>query len=810
MFSLSTLRSHSRRGRCDPLSLRGGLSLSRVVCALVSPLVFALLAFPARDSSLSPYRHFLLSSPPLHSLSLALPASASPVADWVDRLPSVPFFASYGNSTWFSLDGGAAPAAEAPPAVAAASSPTASPAPGAGAASEDKSAASASSAGAASTTPRFPSAAATVEPPGTSPAASQPPELVRDEAAEAPEAKKEEEKSSPSKLATAAPAAPAEGLAASFTNVNMLLLALCLLCCFGFGYLIHMNVIRHLPDSGAAMLIGFVFGLLARVFGPSAAENSFLHFDPQFFYFVLLPPIVLEAGFCLNKAAFVYNLGPILMLSIAGTILSAFIIAQVTFATAHISGLEGPAHEIRGFSWAFASLISATDTVATLSIIGSPKFRLGKKGVDLYSILMGESVLNDAVSIALTRSVLKLFFTAEAVVAQRASGIDVIADFVSVVVGSLIIGLGLGAACCFCFRHSQLRRLPEYEVAITLLTAYMAFGVSEWLGFSGVVSLFFCGVMLGHFNMHNLSKKSRYSIDIVFKTIALISEKTVFAYLGVVAAIGIGERAFNICFILISLSACAISRVACVFPLCFISNRFRREEERIDFKQQILMWLAGLRGAVAFALAMTIPCSFDMWRAVCRHNKDLVITTTLVLVAVTTLGVGSVLEYSAVKLGTVQRRREPAGGGALLPHSPSGAEGLLLSSASSPADSNDEGAAEPDEPTAEMHFALEDGDREKGSEEEEAQPNFDASGRPLGACIRFLYRLDREYLQRWFGRDDTCGASQAADAFAASSFPAARSEAAALEQATVTAVGPQHHEEGDMLRRWSLKNPAGV
>lgn len=127
---------------------------------------------------------------------------------------------------------------------------------------------------------------------------------------------------SSSKLGTAGSIAPSPSSlspSASFTNVNMLLLAVCLLCCFTLGYLIHVNVIPHLPDSAAAMLTGFVFGLLARVFGSSPSENSFLHFDPQFFYFVLLPPIVLEAGFCLNKTAFLNNLGAILLLSILGT-----------------------------------------------------------------------------------------------------------------------------------------------------------------------------------------------------------------------------------------------------------------------------------------------------------------------------------------------------------------------------------------------------------------------------------------------------------------------------------------------------------
>lgn len=52
----------------------------------------------------------------------------------------------------------------------------------------------------------------------------------------------------------------------------------------------------------------------------------------------------------------------------------------------------------------------------------------------------------------------------------------------------------------FVFRVCLTHRLPQYEVAVTLLTAYIAFGVAEVLELSGVVSLFSCGAMLSYFN----------------------------------------------------------------------------------------------------------------------------------------------------------------------------------------------------------------------------------------------------------------------------------------------------------------------
>ena len=199
----------------------------------------------------------------------------------------------------------------------------------------------------------------------------------------------------------------------AFSTGNLLVLSSCLLLCFFFGYLSHTQKIRHLPDSAGAMLVGGIFGLLIRMYaqftdipengtgdlglqstapfsyhlpvatpgaskaGASAAALTGLYFDPHFFYIVLLPPIVLDAGLSVSQYDFLRNGAPILLFAFAGTLTSTLLIyVGLHAANEHLAdvGLQGPPHKVRAFLWAFAALISATDTVAIMNLLNSPRF----------------------------------------------------------------------------------------------------------------------------------------------------------------------------------------------------------------------------------------------------------------------------------------------------------------------------------------------------------------------------------------------------------------------------------------------------
>jgi sodium/hydrogen exchanger 8 len=43
------------------------------------------------------------------------------------------------------------------------------------------------------------------------------------------------------------------------------------------------------------------------------------------------------------------------------------------------------------------------------------------------------------------------------------------------------------------------------EVGLIFLTGYISYLASELAGFSGVISMLFCGITLAHFNTYNMS-----------------------------------------------------------------------------------------------------------------------------------------------------------------------------------------------------------------------------------------------------------------------------------------------------------------
>lgn len=73
---------------------------------------------------------------------------------------------------------------------------------------------------------------------------------------------------------------------------------------------------------------------------------------------------------------------------------------------------------------------------------------------------------------------------------------------------SVLIGVIVGLITTIIFKNLRflLQEKGISEMAMTLLTGYLGYVISEWLSFSGVISMLFSGIVLSHYNVYNMTE----------------------------------------------------------------------------------------------------------------------------------------------------------------------------------------------------------------------------------------------------------------------------------------------------------------
>ena len=125
--------------------------------------------------------------------------------------------------------------------------------------------------------------------------------------------------------------------------------------------------------------------------------GDYLVFDTEFFFLFLLPPIIFESGYAIDAEPFFRNIGKIAYFAFIGTFAGSFAFGIGIY----VLGALGLAHPF-GFvnAMLFGSIMGATDPVTVLAIFTDLRVDL-----DLFAVVFGESVLNDAVAVVLYRAI---------------------------------------------------------------------------------------------------------------------------------------------------------------------------------------------------------------------------------------------------------------------------------------------------------------------------------------------------------------------------------------------------------------------
>lgn len=368
------------------------------------------------------------------------------------------------------------------------------------------------------------------------------------------------------------------------------------------------------PESALLIVLGLLLGGIVW----AADHTASFTLTPNVFFFYLLPPIILDAGYFMPNRHFFGNLGTILMYAVIGTIWNAATTGLSLYGVFK-SGIMGNLDAGLLEFLLFGSLIAAVDPVAVLAV-----FEEVHVNEVLFIIVFGESLLNDAVTVV-------LYNVFESFVKVGPGNIEGL-DYFKGIVSFFVVSLG-GAAIgiIFAFLLSFVTRFTKHvrviEPGFVFVISYLSYLTAEMLSLSAILAITFCGICCQKYVKANLCEQSITTVRYAMKMLASGAETIIFMFLGI-SAVDTTIWTWNTAFILLTLVFISVYRVIGVAILTWIMNHYRVVQ--LEIIDQVVMSYGGLRGAVAFALvalldAETIPV------------RNLFVSTTIIVVYFTVI-----------------------------------------------------------------------------------------------------------------------------------------------------------------------------
>ncbi|XP_039434553.1 sodium/hydrogen exchanger 7 isoform X6 [Culex pipiens pallens] len=344
-------------------------------------------------------------------------------------------------------------------------------------------------------------------------------------------------------------------------------------------------------------------------------------FDPEIFFNIILPPIIFHAGYSLKRKYFFRNLGAILTFAIIGTTLSAFLIGALMYGFVQMMPNLSASFTFLDTLY-FGALISPTDPLTILAIFSDMHV-----DVNLYALVFGESVLNDAVSLVLSGAIQNYgeHYSSSGDFESHAF-LRSVGNFFSVFFLSLVIGASMGCCTALMTKFTHIRDFPLLESALFVLMSYSTFLIAEAAELTGVVAVLFCGICQAHYTYNNLSDDSRTRTKQIFELLNFLAENFIFSYIGV-SMFTFPKHHFDPLFIFTGFICAAIGRAINIYPLSALLNIARKP--KISWNFQHMLFFAGLRGAMSFALAIRNTVS-DARQAMLTTTSLIVIATVIV------------------------------------------------------------------------------------------------------------------------------------------------------------------------------------
>jgi CPA1 family monovalent cation:H+ antiporter len=351
------------------------------------------------------------------------------------------------------------------------------------------------------------------------------------------------------------------------------------------------------------LLLGFVPGLPR------------LELPPDLVLVAILPPLLYSAAFFTGLRDLRHNLRPISLFAFG-------LVAVTTVGVAVVSHALVP-----GLSWATAftlgAIVSPTDALAATEVAN--RLNLPRRVV---SILEGESLINDGMALVLYKTA----------VAAAVAGTFSLWDASWRLVVNVIGGVAVGLAVAYVVRRVR-KRVDDAptEVALALLSGYLAYLPASVIGVSGVLAAVTIGVYMGWYTPELTTVQTRLSGNSFWEILVFLVNALLFALIGLQLH-SIASR-ISITASLIG-EAAAITAAVVLIRFLFVPVftyvprlLFRSIRERDPYPPWqgpvVISW-AGVRGAVSLAAALALPADFP--------QRDVIVFITFVVILASLLG----------------------------------------------------------------------------------------------------------------------------------------------------------------------------
>jgi sodium/hydrogen exchanger 8 len=220
----------------------------------------------------------------------------------------------------------------------------------------------------------------------------------------------------------------------------------------------------------------------------------------------------------------------------------------------------------------FGALISATDPVSTLAV-----FQAKQVDPQLFYLVFGESVLNDAVGLVLFETLSKFVGKENDAGDMTEEITEFLMDFFVNFTGSMVFGVLAGIMAAYFLKKVDMRQTKLLELSLFFLIMYLPFFAAELVELSGIVTILFTGITAKRYASHNLSETTEENVDSLFRVIAHLAETSIFLELGL-SIFGLSSEFFEWRFVTWAILACLLGRGCNVYPLRLLYNFFLANE----------------------------------------------------------------------------------------------------------------------------------------------------------------------------------------------------------------------------------------